>query len=225
MTLLRQRVIDKAEYHGLTLSGSILGLPVEYALTMCGELVSQGGRIHVDVIDETYPRRVGVLDEVIRRIPRELWDAVELHLMVGPDAPLEPYLHFGRIIVHLSHPRDLALVERIPPEVERWISIEPQRWEPHDVRHAVEALRPSGIVVMLTPPADAPAAADLNRLLLPSAREARSLLPIGVDGGARSEHFAPLASLGVTSVVVGRALFRPTTRRRAAGAEDGGSSR
>lgn len=220
--MIRQRVLDKAEHNGLTLSGSILGLPVEYALTMCDVLVAHGGRIHVDVIDQTYPRRIGVVDEVIRRIPEPLWDAVEVHLMVGPDRPLD-YPRFGRVIAHLRDPQAPRLAERLPPAGEQWISIEPQFWQPQDVLAVVETLRPSGILIMLTPPAAAPAGADLDRLLLPSAVEARSLLPIGVDGGARPEHFARLAELGVSSVVVGRALFH-TTKSGADGVKEGGTS-
>ncbi|MGC3952818.1 MAG: hypothetical protein QM804_00935 [Propionicimonas sp.] len=222
--MIRPRVIEKAKFNGLALAGSILGLPVDYALSMCHSLVAYDGRIHVDVIDATYPRGSGVSDEVIRRIPAELQEAVELHLMVGPDAPVAHFGRFGRIIAHLREPGDFELARRIPAGVERWISIEPPRWEPPDVRQAVATVQPTGILIMLTPPAAAPARADLNRLLLPSAIEARSLLPIGVDGGARPEHFAPLASLGVTSVVVGRALFH-TMKTGAPGAETGERSR
>ncbi|MEA4943831.1 MAG: hypothetical protein VB080_05250 [Propionicimonas sp.] len=220
--MIRQRVLDKAEFNRLDLSGSILDLPVEDALAMCDALVAHGGRVHIDVIDETYPRRIGVVDEVVRRIPRRLWDAVELHLMVGPDQPLD-YPRFGRVVAHLRDPRDPGLAERLPLAGERWISLEPQLWQPEDVRTVVETVRPDGILIMLTPPADAPTAANLDRLLLPSAVEARSLRPIGVDGGARPEHFAHLAELGVSSVVVGRALFQ-TTKARATGAEQGGTS-
>ena len=149
----------------------------------------------------------GVGEELFRGLAP--WaGSVDLHLMVDRVPEFVRRFRSGRVTVHLRDPGDLALAaDTAELGEERWISVEPQRWSADLLRVAIADVRPSGVLMLTVAPATAAQVIDLARVDTPAWDLARSLLPLGADGGVTADAVAPLAAAGAGYFVCGRSLF------------------
>jgi pentose-5-phosphate-3-epimerase len=207
--VLRELVQEVAP---MRLAGSVLTAAPDDREQLSRDLAAAGAEVHVDVIDNSYPRAEGVPLSFLRTQHER--GTLEVHLMVrDPLALLDEVL--------AARPRTvIAQIEDLhdqPTAVRRFIDAcrgaGAEAWlgiAPGTDRTVLEPWsgQVDGALVMLTPPGVHGGSADLHHLDgIP-----RSIPLIEVDGGVGPDLVPDLRRRGVDRAVMGRALMDTITR-------------
>jgi|GEM_PF-5194684 len=189
------------------LAGSLLAAPPPWRAAVARRLVAAGHRIHVDVIDGTYPVGAGVDPDLVGELHAAGLGPVDVHLLVHDPEPLAHTVIRGgaaRVIVPAERV-DAAGVRRLRTAAD---GCGAALWLALDVATPIRVVvghrdTIDGILLMLTP-AGTRGSADPRRLdvlaHLPPVRT------VAADGGITRDLLPRLASAGVDEAVLGRAL-------------------
>lgn len=203
------------------IAGSLLAAPPAQRLRAARRLTTARHRVHVDVVDHTYPIGVGVDPALVGTLTAERMGPVDVHLLVAQprDMALDALDHGAdRVTVQLEAVDDRE-VEAIGAAA---ASHGAEFWVAADVATPLSALADylgavDGVLAMLAPAGTSGTSADLRRLDEIACIATSTV--VGVDGGVEPGHLPRLVAAGVREAVIGRALvgrFDEDTARKGA---------
>lgn len=192
---------ELAAQEGITLSVSLLAAPVDNRVAIARTLAAEGRWVHADVIEGSFRGQKGISVEMVAELATIPGIRLDVHIMSDHPLAVIDRLPDGlaRITVHDGPECAEALARARQLAGEAWISV---TGEPG---LAATGARPSGALVMLTPPGQPGHRADLSRLALIMRIAAQ--FRVGVDGGVGSDNLSRIAASGAEYAVAGRALL------------------
>lgn len=193
---------------GVALAGSVIAVPSTRRAAFAEFLDRHGLWVHADVIDGAYRGQHGVTADELAGFVRTMGTRLDVHLMVDDPAAALAGLpgRVARVTVQIDRLGDdvTSLVQSgrdLADEV--WLATHAAEPNPTLLITRAEA---DGLLVLLTPPGRPGHHADLNRLSM--VRKANTdRIPVGTDGGARTDNLDTIITAGARYIVAGRALL------------------